>query len=318
MAEPPIVDFAAHFYSPMPAAQADSMARIEGHDGEPICTDIEVLRDRFAAAGVDAIVLSQPFHMGSDDVEATAESNDHLVELTGTYPELFGLAAIPTAAGGEAAAAEFERALDAGLHGGGLETNSAGIELVDDALEPVFAVADDRGAPVLVHPKLRASLGPEALAAPGLNSVFGREIALAESVWKVVHAGVYDRFPSLRLVFHHGGGNIAAFFGRIEGDLRRAQRRGTEELEPFGTFRRTFESRVYVDTSGYFGDPHQLQRTAAELPASNVLYGSDFPYETRQPREFGAIADAVASVRGGADRDAILGGNAMDLLVNAD
>ena len=315
----PVIDFGAHFYAPMPDAQRDNIGGIEAHDGSPIGTDVDALLERYAAAGLDGAVLSQPFHMGSSDLDAVVEGNDGLLEVVQAHDEFYGLAAIPTAAGGEAAAAEFERALDAGYHGGALETNSAGIELVDEALEPVFEVADRTGAPVLVHPKLNDSLGPDTLSERyALNTIFGREVALAESCSKVIHDGVYDRYPGLRLVYHHNGGNLAAFLGRIEGSLERAHRGGAPHLKTYEEFLATFEEHVYVDTAGYYGDPNQFRRTLEVLPASNMLYATDFPFETLSPARFQEIVGAIESVRGGAERDAILGGNALDLMVNVD
>jgi len=314
-----VVDFGAHFYWPMPDAQRDNIGNIERYDGEPIGTDVDALRERYAAAGVDAAVLSQPLHMGSADLEAVREGNDGLLEVVEPNDELYGLAAIPTAAGGEAAAAEFERSLEAGYNGGALEAVSDGIELIDEELEPVFEVGDRTGAPILVHPKLNDSLGPGTLDETyALNTIFGREICIAESVSKVVHEGVYDRYPNLKLVFHHNGGNIAAFLGRIEGSLGRANRGGNDDVKTFAGFRETFEKHVYVDTAGYYGDHNQFARTLEALPASNVMYATDFPFETLSPAKFQEIVEAVETVRGGAERDAILGGNALDLLVNVE
>lgn len=317
MSDPPIVDFGAHFYAPLPESIRDGLEAIEGYDGEPVCTDIDAVRNRYATAGVDAAVLSQPFFMGHENAEAVAAANDDLLDLVDAYHEFYGLAAIPVAAGGEAAAAEFERALDNAYNGGALETKTDDIELVDDALEPVFEVADRTGAPLLVHPKLSKSLHPEALSDHWrLNAIFGREIALAESLSKVVHGDILDRYPDLNLVFHHNGGNIAAFLGRIEGGLGRAHRDDAAHLKTYAEFEHLLEDRIYIDTAGYYGDPAAFRRTLDALPASHVLYATDFPFETLAPEKFQEIKAAIESLRGGEDRDAILGGNALDLLVN--
>ena len=113
-ADVPTVDFATHFYSPVPDAMRDTLDGIERFDGSSVATDVDELLARLDAAGVDAGVLSQPLHMGSGDAAAVAEANDSLLEVIDAHEEFYGLAAIPTAAGGETAAREFERALDAG------------------------------------------------------------------------------------------------------------------------------------------------------------------------------------------------------------
>ena len=315
----PIVDFGAHYYEPMPDWRLEAHREIEAFAGAPVCTDIEAFLERYAEAGIDAAVISEPMFMGGDDRDQVAEANDALFEVVDAHEALYGLAAVPTAAGGDAAAAELERALEMGFHGGALETKSDGIELIDDALEPVFEVAERTGAPLLVHPKLNDSLGPDTLSDHWyLNVIFGRETAMAEAISKVVHEGVYDRYPDLKLVFHHNGGNVTSLLGRIRGTLARAHRAGDDHLETYEGFVETLESNVYVDTAGYYGDATQFRRTLEVLPASNVLFATDFPYETVHPPDFAAIVDAVAEVRGGAERAAVLGGNALDLLVNVD
>lgn len=319
-AEPsPIVDFGTHYYEPMPDWRLEDHREIEAYAGAPICTDVEAFLERYAAAGVDAAVISEPMFMGASDAEAVAAANDALLEVVNAHEELYGLAAVPTAAGGEAAAAELERSIDAGFHGGALATRSDGIELIDDPLEPVFEVADRTGAPLLVHPTLNASLGADVLSDHWyLNVIFGREVAMAESISKVIHEGVYDRYPDLALVFHHNGGNIATMLGRIEGSLARAHRSGADHLKSYDEFEHLLETRVFVDTAGYYGDVPPFRVTLERLPAENVLFATDFPYETVHAETFEEIVDAIRTVRAGADREAILGGNALELLVNVD
>lgn len=315
----PVVDFSAHFYAPMLEARRPEHESINEFAGAPICTDIDALRDRYTAAGVDFAVLSQPYHIGSADTETVSEANDALLDLIESYDDLFGLAALPVAAGGEPSADEFERALERGYHGAAIETRSDNIELIDAELEPVFEVADRTESPVLVHPKLHESLGPDVLDDHWRhNAIFGREVALAASVSKAIHEGIYDRYPNLRLVFHHNGGNIASMLGRIEGSLDRAHRRGADHLKRYEEFERQLATRVYVDTAGCYGDEGQLRASLESLPASNVLFGTDFPYEVVHPERFQNIIGSLEELRGGKEREAVLGGNALDLLVNVD
>lgn len=316
------VDFGAHYYPEIPEELVTKHEDIERFDGSPVCTDVDAIVDRYAAAGFDRVVLSMPYYMGSADAEATARANDELLDAVTAHEELYGLAAIPVAAGGEAAADEFRRALDAGFHGGALETNSAGIELIDEELEPVLDVADETGAPILVHPNVsfqEERLDEDEPEQPEdtwkLNSIFGTENALARSLCKVIHEGVYDRYPDLSLVFHHNGGNVASMLSRVELWMNRVHRFGGEHLKEYDEFAAQLEERVYVDTAGYFGDPGPFRETFRAFPASQVLYATDFPYETLSPETFGKIAGTVEQLRPPSEADAVLGGNALDLLL---
>lgn len=310
----PTVDFGAHLYleSTMPESLAESFA-----DG-PFAdtgTDPETLLAMYEESGIDAAVLSQPYFMGHDDVAATAAANDALLDVVQAHDEFYGLAAVPTQAGGEAAAAELERALDAGYHGGALETRSGDVRLPDADLDPVFEVADRTGAPLLVHPALTDSLRSDVLDDDYfLDRIFGREAALAASIAEVIHRGILDRYGDLNLVFHHLGGNVAGMMGRVHLQLDDGRWPGQEKLKPWRAFKRQLEERVYVDTSGFFGYHSTLRTTLEEFPASQVLFGTDYPFEPRSTTELGEFVDAVEAVAPDRGAERVRGGNALALL----
>ncbi|RQH02380.1 amidohydrolase family protein [Natrarchaeobius oligotrophus] len=313
----PIVDFGGHLHPTDPEAFAYYHDFIEENDGSTICRDAQAVRRRYANAAVDYAVLSQPYFMGYGDADETAAANDELLRIVEEFDEFFGLAAVPTAAGGKAAANELERSLEAGYHGGAIETKSDGIELIDDELEPVFRVAEKHDAPLLVHPKLHDSLHEDVLDDTWrLNAIFGREVALCESICKVIHEGVLDRHPELNLVYHHTGGNLAAMLDRVRLQLDDDLWPGLDDVVSYQEFEAAFETRIYVDTSGYDGSPAVLRRTLEALPSSHVLFGTDFPYETRTPETFESLVTSVTETCSESDSERILGENALELLAN--
>lgn len=311
------IDFGCHHYPELPPESEFIHSFIEDADGEEICTDTEVFLDRYRSAGIDAAVLSQPFFMGHADADRTSEANDGLLDVVHAHEEFYGLAAIPTAAGGEVAAAELERCLDRGYHGGAIETKSDGVEPIDPSLDPVFDVAEEYGAPILVHPKLDDSLHSDLFTDVGKgNAVFGRETALAASIYEVIHSGVLDRHPDLRLVYHHNGGNIASMLPRVRLQLDEGRWPGLDGLKSYDEFVSQFEDHIYLDTAGYYGDRSTFRRTLEELPASNLLFATDFPYETRAPDVFRDIVSGLEDISSDTDSEKILGGNALDILAN--
>lgn len=318
MSDSPIVDFGAHVHPTDPEAFAFVHRFIEDGDGAAICTDIDAVAARYREAGIDAAVLSQPLFMGHDDAAATRAGNDTLLEAIEPYDGFYALAGIPTGAGGEAAAAEFERSLEAGSHGGAVEVGGE-IRLTDPEFAPVYEVADRTGAPILVHPTLMQSLGDAALDdALQENAIWGREVGIAANIAAVIHGGVLDRYPDLQLVFHHLGGNIASMAGRIHLRLEKGQWPGLDDLKPPDEFERQLADRVYLDTSGYYGYTRPLDAALETLSAARLLYATDFPYETRDPETFRTIVEAVEAVADSDAADGILGGNALDLLVNVE
>lgn len=320
---PTVIDFSAHIHPDDPPENDFFHGFIDRSLGEPVYRDIDALERRYRAAGIDGAVLSQPFYMGHADADRTAAANDSLLEAIDGREACYGLAAIPTAAGPEAAAAEFERCLSQGLHGGSLETESAGLELHHAELEPVLEVADRADAPVLVHPKLHDSLGESTTLSDAwlLNAIFGREAALCASLAKVVHTGVLDRFPDLDLVYHHTGGNIAAMLGRLQNQLEKFPPSEwfedlPEPVKGFDAFRDQLESRIYLDTAGYDGAFPAFDAAISTLPASQLVFGTDFPFETRTTADFDRMVAPIRSRVSRTDAAGILGGTALGLLTN--
>lgn len=310
--KPSVVDFGAHFHTDPPDA-FDELHDIIG----PIATDANAYAEWFDQGGYDAAVLSQPYFLGHDDIELTAEANDELRLIVDDFNEFYGLAAIPTAAGGEAAAAEFERCLEAGYHGGALAALPNGIELTDDELDPVFEVADRTGAPIQVHPTSNARLSTDLFEREHQHNIaIAREAVLCKSISAVVHDGVLDRYPDLNLVYHHLGGNVGAMMGRLHLRLDPGRWSKSSESKPFEEFKAQLESRIFVDTSGYFTYESSIQAALEELSPSQVLLGTDAPFEPRTGEELQRFVDIVDGLTDEDDGQKVLGGNALDLLVN--
>lgn len=314
-----IVDFSAH-YIPESVYPAEAYAEYErqGSSFVPILEDLDEYSHILTRAGIDVGVLSNPISMGGGDADRVGTANDALLAVATECDRFYALASIPVAAGGEVAAAELERCLGNGFQGGALETKSGGVELVDDDLLPVFEVAERNGAPIFVHPKLHDSVAPGALEETyALNSIFGREVALAESVCKVIHAGVLDRFPGLNVVYHHFGGNLSGMLGRIHNHLDPGRWPTLQEhVKPYDAFKTQLEDRIYLDTAGFFGYPGPLQAALDAVPATQLLFGTDFPYEPRTAGDLEAYLDPIRDLASPDDTRAILGENALELLVN--
>ena len=320
-----IVDFASHLHPSDPDNKDHEY--IDEELGEPVYLDPEAHLRANHAAGVDGAVLSQPVFMGHPDLEATREANDAMLEVVESYDEYHGLAAIPTGAGVEAAAGEFERCLDAGFNGGGLETLSPdGLEVHHDEMAPILEIADRTGAPILVHPKLHGSLNSDVLDDSWLlNASLGRDAGLAASIVKVVHTGVFDRYPNLKLVFHHTGGNVASMMGRVQNMLvmfrpeEWAELKGEPldaQVKDFPAFERQLQERVYVDTAGHYGYHSVLRSALMQFPTSQLLFGTDFPFEVRSQADFADYISVIEREVGSEDAERILSGNVLDLLVN--
>lgn len=311
----PIIDFGAHLKADQGPPEQYTSRSLEMLGD--IVFEPSVVKEFYDQSLVDRAVLSNPHWMGHSDAEATAEANDAMAEVTSEYEMFYGLASLPMNAGGDAAAAEFERSLDIGLNGGAVEARTDGVELVNEAYEPVFEVAVANDAPIFVHPKLRDSLGVSGILddAYKLTGIFGREVGLCESICKVIHTGVYDRYPDLTLVFHHSGGNIASFLGRARTYLDKPRWTWGEKAKDWPEFRADFDN-VYIDSSGYFDYPAPFRTALEELPSTNIVLGTDVPYEPRESSELDDRVVMMREVASDEDAERVLSTNALDILVN--
>lgn len=311
----PVVDFGAHLY-PREVFPEEYVGTPFQDAIGPVHHSPDEFVEWFRAGGIDQAVVSMPYYMGHDDLEAVSNANDALLAAVTRHDRLYGLCSIPVGAGGTAAAAEFERCLDAGFHGGALPTKADGRELVDESLQPVLSVAARRGAPLLVHPKLHDSLHPGALDDEYLlNAIFGREMALAESICKVIHDDVFDRYDGLNLVYHHLGGNLGAMIGRIHLQLDPGRWPGRQEsVTAYDSFVAQLREHVYMDTSGFFGYSRPLETALSAVPPSNVMFGTDAPYEPRSAAELSLFIETVDGVVASEDTGAVFGETALDLL----
>lgn len=309
------IDFGAHLHPPevdLPESPVLTGGFLGPHHRDP-----DAAAEFFSGAGVDGAVLSQAYFIGHEDIDRTRAANDALLDIVEEYEQFYGLAAIPTAAGPAAAAEEFERCIRNGYNGGAIGTKSDGIELVDDAILPILEVADRHGAPLLLHPKLRESIHPEAFDETYLlNSMLGREVALVESICKAIHEGVLDEFEDLNLVCHHLGGGIANFMGIINSKLDEGRWPHQGHVKPFSGFKRQLEERIYLDTSGYFGYHAPIRSALEELPATQVLFGTDFPFEPRTPDEMVTLRESIEQITSESDAQRIFSANALELLIN--
>jgi aminocarboxymuconate-semialdehyde decarboxylase len=156
---------------------------------------------------------------------------------------------------------------------------------------------------VFVHP-WGCSLG-ERLATHYLGNTVGQPTETTVALSRLIFTGVLDRFPRLKLVAAHGGGYLPTYIGRSDHAWRvRPDARGCAEPPSSYLRRMWFDALVYT--------PRALRHLVEEVGADRVVLGTDHPFDM-------GVTDPVARLdAAGLDpvaRDAIAGGNALELLL---
>ncbi|MFF4908239.1 amidohydrolase family protein [Streptomyces sp. NPDC001260] len=159
------------------------------------------------------------------------------------------------------------------------------------------------GCFVFVHP-WGCSLGGR-LAAHYLGNTVGQPVETTVALSHLIFGGVLDRYPRLKLVAAHGGGCLPTYIGRSDHAWRvREDARGC--AEPPSTYLRRMWFDALVCT------PRALRHLVEEVGADRVVLGTDHPFDM-------GIDDPPARIDAAglapAERAAIAGGNALDLLL---
>jgi aminocarboxymuconate-semialdehyde decarboxylase len=318
-----IVDW-QHHHVPLAAAQArgygpggnaalmvGGVTRTTLHDR---LYDLEWQIREMDEAGIDTAVLTCPIGWDAP-LDLARVINDGLAEAQARYPGRFvGLCHVPVEAG-EAALREVDRAVDElGLKGINITSQIADQTLDRPEFRPFFRHAAERDLTVFVHPASYPA-GYEHTHDYDLARIVGREFDLALAVTRVIISGLLEELPTLKLVFGHFGGGIAAILERIEAKSFR-----------FGTLQRPFREsfgRLYFDMAGFEGGPAALTCALTGIAPEQMVFATDYPQDftdvqTATGRGVRGMAEYVELVRAlelpAATTEAILGGTAARLL----
>jgi len=264
-------------------------------------------------AGIDVAVLALTtpgVHTG-DNAKARSlarRCNEFGAELVGARADRFSSFACIPLPDVDASLEELSYAMDVlKLDGFVLFTNSNGVYLGDIALEPVFEELERRQAVVFVHPNPSPDAVAHALGLP--DNLLDFPTDTNRAVAQMHYTNRFARTPNVKYIFAHAGGSIpylAARFAIIDemGFIPGGEQRGTAA----DMFR-----RVYWDTALAASDPVlRMLRDIAGI--SQVVYGTDFPYQRRDLAVKSKQRILGSSALDDVERRAILGGNASRLL----
>jgi 6-methylsalicylate decarboxylase len=229
--------------------------------------------------------------------------NEFAAEMMRDYPGRFGLFATLSMLDIEATLKEIEYAFDTlKADGIGLQTNYGDKWLGDPLYKPVLEELNRRKAVVYVHPLVAACCG--RLSVGAFPAVIEVPHDTTRTVTSLLLSGTLARLRDVKWLFSHGGGTVPMLAGRINAFY--TQRASAGGIAPDGIeaeFR-----RLHYDTANAT-HPAAMAALMKLVPASQITYGSDYPYFQ---------LDQIAVLRGmGLPADemrAIESGNAMRLI----
>ena len=240
--------------------------------------------------GVATAVLSLPHPVGiwPEDLEQgrrmAREWNEYMAQMARDHPGRFGVFAALPILDIDGSLAEAEYALDTlGADGIGLMTNIVDRWLGDPHYAPLFEELHRRKAVVYTHPVAPAccqnmvpDLGDAAIE-------YGTDTTRA--IARMMFSGSAHRYADMRMIFSHAGGTMPFLAER----LIRTPSLSTENLGervPNGVLHEL--QKFYYDTA-QTAQPYAMASARKVIPASQLLFGTDFPYRTSREHALGLL-----------------------------
>ena len=177
--------------------------------------------------------------------------------------------------------------------------------------DPFWAKAEELGIILFMHPEGFAQGQKRFRGNGNLGNVIGNPLETTVALSHLIFDGTLDRYPGVKIVAAHGGGFIASYLGRSNHCVEKNPS-GCKPLKKMPS--EYFKDQIYSDSIVF--TPEGLRHLIAEVGASHVVFGTDFPADVDEPhmgddREADFILNSGVSA---ADQRAILGGNAARIL----
>ena len=276
MPDPKIIAIEEHFTSPKLReliAPRDGPVQQKLNDlGEGRIRDLD-------AAGIDLILLSEnnPAAHNLDPetaVMAARASNDFLAETIRANPTRYaGFVTLPLP-DPKAAADELERGVTKlGLKGAMIMGTSHGLFMDDKKFRPVFERAAKLDVPVYIHP---SPVKPAVFEAyfkdhPALQGPpLGFGIETLTHTFRMITSGLFDEYPTLKIIVGHLGETAPFTLWRTEHNLARF-------FKMPKAFADYYRQHFWLTTSGAFSDT-ALACSIAEMGIERIMFAVDWPY----------------------------------------
>ena len=304
-----IIDFHTHVMPP-------EMAAAPVWRGKCPMT-IENVLEAAKAGGVDRTVISNPGHElrhmdGGQQLKTVRMINQYLTSLAHKHDNIYALATtVPY--GGEPFLKELERAVkEDGAKGVIILSSLPGHYPDDDDALPFFQLVTELDIPVFMHPP-SVGFGEERLNIYRLASSVGRPMDGALAISRLIVRGIFEKFPTLKLVGSHLGGGICEMIGRMDYAFN---------LQEEAYFLGPYEPMLIRHPPSHYLKMMYLESTCYHAPAArcamdtvgvdHFVFGTDAP--PLKPLKKAGVAIIRSLKLAPADEAKVFSGNARKLL----
>ena len=217
-----------------------------------------------------------------DAVRICREANDILAEKVKQHPDRFRAMATLPMADPEAAAAELERTVkELGFVGVLLAGQYQEHWYDEPQFEPIFKKAAELDVPVYLHPALiNPTIRQKAYMSPSYSPIVGAEFASAGFGWhldvgilavRLILSGIFDKYPTLKIVAGHWGEGIPMMLDRMDYMLSQDKTGLKHNVSYY------YKNNIYMTPSG-IESKINLHTMLKIMGPEHILYAEDYPY----------------------------------------
>ena len=223
--------------------------------------------------GIDMGVLSNTggrIEKGGDRAKALALCrllNDGFAEAHAKYPQRFLAFARLPMLDMQDCVRELERCYkDLKMHGVMMPTNVAGKYIDEPEFKPFWDALAAGGKPLFLHPANAPCQANWDKYSLHQKILWPTDSTLALS--RIVYAGMFDRYPNLKLIASHLGAMILCYLDRL--NWREGDPLCKEEPE-------VYFKKIFYDTAGPIRAPF-IKLVCDTVGADQILFGADYPH----------------------------------------
>jgi aminocarboxymuconate-semialdehyde decarboxylase len=241
--------------------------------------------------------------------DVVAVQNQKISEYCAKHPDRFVGMATLALQHPELAAEQLEQAVKKlGLRGAAIGGSVEGQELSDRKFDPFWAKAEELGVLLFMHPQQApgTTANPRLNGKGGLGNRIGNPLETTVFLSHLIFEGVFDRFPGLRICGAHAGGYLPSYSGRSDAVCAQANGEDCRALKKKPS--EYFKKEIVIDTMIFHEEG--LRHLVAEVGVGQMVYGTDYPFDWPVGIDFVLNAPFLSN----ADKEAMLGGNAMKML----
>lgn len=232
-------------------------------------------------AGIDFTILSMAtphIYNGKDkekiSIELAREINEDFAAICKKYPDKFGFVATLPIPSVEGSIAEIKYSAEKlGALGVKVASNSDGIYLGDEILDPIFEELNKRKSLIILHPSPAKTLPREKVVTGKVMALYEYPADTTRAVLNLLANGTLEKFSEIKFVVPHCGSFLPYMKQRAAAMFQLLA--GMKMMPPVNIS--SGMKNLYFDLAGD-PMPEEMDILLKIASEEKFLYGSDYPY----------------------------------------